>query len=126
MRKRRRGVRSKGRGRFTVAGGGGRKECRDGFDSAKGEAAADWDVQSLDHQETLKYSNLCQLGLASDVPHNNGTQMEWAISTSLYPTTPHAESKSLSYNWSCERDDFVRQGAHHCLNTLQYEGSTAK
>lgn len=79
-----------------MSGGGGRKECSDRFNSAKGAEAAGWDVQSLDHQETLKYSTLCQLGLASDVPHNNGTQTKWAISTSLYPTTPHAESMSLS------------------------------
>jgi hypothetical protein len=76
MHKKGQGVRSKGEDYLTVSGGGGRKECSDGFDSAKGEAAADWNVQSLDHQETLKYSTLCQLGFASDMPHQNDSEEE--------------------------------------------------
>lgn len=101
-----RGCGAREEGYLTVSGGGGRKECSDGFDSAKGEAAADWNVHSLDHLETLKYSTLCQLGFASDMPHKNDSEEKGAITTSLYPPPAQTETMSVSYSGSCEREDF--------------------
>jgi hypothetical protein len=101
-------------GYLTVSGGGGRKECSDGFDSAKGEAAADWNVQSLDHLETLKYS-LYVSSASPQICHTrmtvkkNDSEEKWAITTSLYPPPSQTETMSVSYSGPCEREDFSDQ-----------------